>query len=210
MSTIITYVNNWWIQAFHTFPRQQQMQQRCKCCQQMPTGNTFKSQVTGRKYHIRNKISWKIKNLVYLISCRKCSLQYVRETENTLHVRMNGHCTEKIHRSSTQWRRERERETERCPHTGWTWTNDIMAYAITEYNVTAYANTRHTPRTIDSSLQFLYFLTTTVSILHGLFCTVCPALYAWRRSYGTETLHIVVKLCALKDCFRYSFKNILV
>ena len=106
--------------------------------------------------------------------------------------------------------RETASSSERCPHTGWTWTNDIMAYAITEYNITAYANTRHTPRTIDSSLPFLYFLTTTVSILHGLFCTVCPALYAWRRSYGTETLHIVVKLCALKDCFRYSFKNILV
>ena len=27
----------------------------------MPTGNTFESQVTGRKYHIRNNISCKIK-----------------------------------------------------------------------------------------------------------------------------------------------------
>ena len=31
-----------------------------------------------------------------------------------------------------------------------------------------------------------------------LFYTECP-LYAWRRSYGTETLHKVMKLCALKD-----------
>ena len=57
-------------------PWQQQMQQ------QTTTGNTFKSQVTGRKYHIRNNISCKIKNLVYLISCRECGLQYVGETEH--------------------------------------------------------------------------------------------------------------------------------
>ena len=101
----------------------------------------------------------------------------------------------------TMEKRETALSSERCLHMGWTGTNDIMAYAITEY-VTAYANTRHTPRTIDSSLPFLYFLTTTVSILHGLFCTVCPALYAWRRSYGTETLHIVVKLCALAFAIR--------
>ena len=69
-----------------------------------------------------------------------------------------------------------------------------MAYAITEYNVTAYANTRHTPRTIDSSLQFLYFLTTTVSILHGLFCTVssivCLKEVLWDRNvaYSCEVV----------------------
>ena len=26
-----------------------------------------------------------------LISCKKCSIQYVGETENPLHIRMNGH-----------------------------------------------------------------------------------------------------------------------
>ena len=30
-------------------------------------------------------------NLVYLISCKKCGLQYVGETENTLHMRMKRH-----------------------------------------------------------------------------------------------------------------------
>ena len=31
------------------------------------------------------------KNIVYIISCNKCNMQYVGETENTLHIRMNGH-----------------------------------------------------------------------------------------------------------------------
>ena len=93
--------------------------------------NTFESQITGRKYIRSNKA----KNLVYLTSDKKCGLHYVGETENTLHVRMNKHKNKKnrekpvaaqfcqldhimkdlqvrgikkIHRSSTQWRRERE------------------------------------------------------------------------------------------------------
>ena len=86
-------------------------------------------------------ITCKTKNLVYLISCKRCGLQYVGETENALHIRMNGHRSdirtrktdkpvaahfcqpdhtaedlevrgiEKIHRNSTQWRRERESYT---------------------------------------------------------------------------------------------------
>ena len=37
--------------------------------------------------------SRKTRNLVYLIQCGKCGLQYmyVGETENPLHIRMNGH-----------------------------------------------------------------------------------------------------------------------
>ena len=29
--------------------------------------------------------------MVYMISCNKCNMQYVGETENALHIRMNGH-----------------------------------------------------------------------------------------------------------------------
>ena len=31
------------------------------------------------------------KNVVYLIECAKCSIQYVGETENALRVRLTGH-----------------------------------------------------------------------------------------------------------------------
>ena len=111
---------------------------RCKCCHEMVTCTKFKSKTTGRQYNIRAEITCKTRNLVYLISCKRCGLQYVGETENALHVRMNGHRSdirtrktdkpvaahfcqsdhsiedlevrgiEKIHNNSTQWRRERE------------------------------------------------------------------------------------------------------
>ena len=35
--------------------------------------------------------NYKTKNVVYLIQCNKCGKQYVGETENALHLRMNGH-----------------------------------------------------------------------------------------------------------------------
>ena len=44
-----------------------------------------------RYIDIRYIITCRTRNLVYLIQCKKCSLQYVEETENALHVRMNGH-----------------------------------------------------------------------------------------------------------------------
>jgi len=64
---------------------------RCKCCREIKSCNTFRSKNTGRQYNIRAPITCKSKNLVYLISCRRCGLQYVGETENALHIRMNGH-----------------------------------------------------------------------------------------------------------------------
>ena len=40
---------------------------QCKCCQEMVTSNTFKSQIIGRKYYILSNITCKTKNLVHLI-----------------------------------------------------------------------------------------------------------------------------------------------
>ena len=111
---------------------------RCKCCHEMVTCNKFRSKTTGKQYNIRAEITCKTRNLVYLISCKRCGLQYVGETENALHIWTNGHHSdirtrktkkpvathfcqpdhsmeglevrgiEKIHNNSTQWRRERE------------------------------------------------------------------------------------------------------
>ena len=64
---------------------------QCKCCKEIETCNIFKSNNTGRQYNIKAAITCKSKSLVYLISCRKCGLQYIGETENPLHIRMNGH-----------------------------------------------------------------------------------------------------------------------
>ena len=40
----------------------------------------------------------KTANVVYVIECTKCKKQYVGETENALHIRMNGHRSDIEHR----------------------------------------------------------------------------------------------------------------
>ena len=112
-----------------------------KCCHKMVTGNTFESKVTGRKYHIRNSISWKIKSHiaqeVQPTVCQKdgeCAVHQnewhhpdtrTRKTEKPVaaHFCQLDHTMkdlqvrriEEIHRSSTQSWRERERASWSSP-----------------------------------------------------------------------------------------------
>ena len=64
---------------------------RCKTCQHIRATDTFRSTVTSQSYKVHTTATCKTKNLVYLIECRKCNKQYVGETENALHIRLNGH-----------------------------------------------------------------------------------------------------------------------
>ena len=57
----------------------------------MRTINKFKSPVTGKVHCIKASADWKTSNVVYVIKCNKCAIQYVGETENALHIRMNRH-----------------------------------------------------------------------------------------------------------------------
>ena len=147
----------------------------------MVTCSTFRSQITGRQHNIRSNITCKTKNLIYLISCKKCGLQCVGETENALHVRMNGHRSDirmrkpekpvaahfyqpdhtmkdlevrgidKIHRNSKQWRKEREAIGSSPSEC--CLHSDWISYATVTYATTAYASDhwRRMPVTIDSS-----------------------------------------------------------
>ena len=47
--------------------------------------------VTGINFSARVSANCKTSNIVYLIQCRKYKIQYVGETENPLHLRMNGY-----------------------------------------------------------------------------------------------------------------------
>ena len=50
-------------------------------------GNSFTSNVTNRKYDVvtpNNKMDCSTKNVIYLISCKKCGIQYVGETSQML------------------------------------------------------------------------------------------------------------------------------
>ena len=48
----------------------------------MEEGETFYSTVTKERYKIRQEIDCRSKNIIYLVSCRKCPMQGVGQTEN--------------------------------------------------------------------------------------------------------------------------------
>ena len=56
----------------------------CKTCPDLITNEEFISNVTGRKYKTKNnttkKITCKLQNYVYLLTCKSCNVQYVGES----------------------------------------------------------------------------------------------------------------------------------
>ena len=72
---------------------------RCKTCPQLSTSSVVKSYVTKREYrcinHENNHASCSTQNLIYLLTCQQCGIQYVGETTTRLNIRMNGHRTSK-------------------------------------------------------------------------------------------------------------------
>ena len=64
---------------------------RCKTCPILTTTNIFVSKVMGERFTIKIHTSCKTNNIVYLIECRRCGLQYVGESGQPLHKRINSH-----------------------------------------------------------------------------------------------------------------------
>ena len=46
---------------------------------------------TGETHHIKSHITWETFNVIYLIQCRLCNLQYIGETKRRLKDRFNEH-----------------------------------------------------------------------------------------------------------------------
>ena len=55
------------------------------------TTDEFTSHKTGQVFKMKFAASCKSSNIVYLISCRRCGHQYVGETGQQLHCRINSH-----------------------------------------------------------------------------------------------------------------------
>ena len=53
------------------------------------TGITFKSAVTGENFRAKVTANCKTSNLIYLMECRKCNKQYVRETETDYYHKLS-------------------------------------------------------------------------------------------------------------------------
>ena len=64
---------------------------RCTHCARINTGTSFTSRATGNTFELRHNMNCKSENLVYLITCKKCSLQYVGQTTQQVSKRMNSH-----------------------------------------------------------------------------------------------------------------------
>ena len=73
---------------------------RCKTCSYLVTSYVFNSSYSNKVYKVINHagedLSCKSKNIVYLLSCEDCGIQYVGETMQPLHMRMNQHRNSKI------------------------------------------------------------------------------------------------------------------
>ena len=67
----------------------------CKLCKSLVVSNRVTSSVTGRQYDCiippGSEVNCKSSNLIYLLSCNNCKLQYVGQTVQPLHKRANGH-----------------------------------------------------------------------------------------------------------------------
>ena len=57
----------------------------------MKIDTSFKSTVTNERFRARVDGTCKTSNVIYLIQCTRCQKKYVGETENPLHLPMNGH-----------------------------------------------------------------------------------------------------------------------
>lgn len=63
----------------------------CKTCKCIVEANQFHSTVFDKCFPIDDVLNCNSCNIIYLITCLKCKIQYVGETGNALRDRMNGH-----------------------------------------------------------------------------------------------------------------------
>jgi sulfur relay (sulfurtransferase) complex TusBCD TusD component (DsrE family) len=65
---------------------------RCRYCKGIVLANNFKSSATNKEYNnITEMANCNSKNVIYLITCNTCQMQYVGETGRALKERLNNH-----------------------------------------------------------------------------------------------------------------------
>ena len=63
----------------------------CRYCTKLNKSGTILSHSTGKSHPCRTKIDCKSHNIVYAIECKRCGMQYVGHTQNTLQSRIRQH-----------------------------------------------------------------------------------------------------------------------
>ena len=64
---------------------------RCEVCKYMDGNSRFKSSHDDKSYSINYNLNCNSSYVVYLITCKKCSLQYVGSTTTKFRLRFNNH-----------------------------------------------------------------------------------------------------------------------
>lgn len=64
---------------------------KCKACVSIKESKHFHSSYFNKNFALKNVVSCDTSNIIYLITCTKCKIQYVGETHNTLRERLTGH-----------------------------------------------------------------------------------------------------------------------
>ena len=65
----------------------------CRCCKSLNSDNFFSSSTTGTRFVFNHEgwFSCKSSHIIYLITCEKCDSQYVGQSKQALHQRLNSH-----------------------------------------------------------------------------------------------------------------------
>ena len=71
--------------------------EKCRVCGSILVGDTFRSTVQQRVFRINHHFDCNSQGVIYLITCGKCSKQYVGSTITTFCLRFNNH------KSSINW-----------------------------------------------------------------------------------------------------------
>ena len=66
----------------------------CATCPLMQPAYSVHSTVSNYQHKIRGSYNCQSKNVIYLITCNKCHIQYVGQTTNTLNTRMRNHISD--------------------------------------------------------------------------------------------------------------------
>ena len=61
------------------------------CCKQVEQTKTVQSYRTKKTFQIFHNPTCKSENLIYLLQCRICQLQYVAKSETPFNIRLNNH-----------------------------------------------------------------------------------------------------------------------
>ena len=73
----------------------------CRYCPLLNTSGKFTCKTDGNTYSCKSHINCQSSNIIYLITCRSCGIQYVGQTKNKLLTRFQSHHFDIMHNNDS-------------------------------------------------------------------------------------------------------------